>query len=99
MAKRKIVWSQKAQIKLFQILDFYTARNKSKSYSKKLYKRLIKESTLLIDHPDIGKLTDDETIRGLIVDAFILYYETTPDQIIIHTIWDSRQDPIDLKIK
>ncbi|MGF7141347.1 type II toxin-antitoxin system RelE/ParE family toxin [Roseimarinus sediminis] len=86
MAKRKIVWSHKAQIKLFQILDFYTERNKSKSYSTKLYKRLIKELPLLVDHPEIGKLTDDDTIRGLIVDVFILFYETKTDPIIIHTI-------------
>jgi plasmid stabilization system protein ParE len=99
MAKRKIVWSHKAQIKLFQILDFYTYRNKSKTYSKKLYKRLVKESKLLIDHPEIGKLTDDDSVRGLIVDVFVLYYEDTSDKIIIHTIWDTRQNPNDLKIK
>jgi len=37
MAKRKIVWSHKAQIKLFQILDFYTERNKSNIFPQKLY--------------------------------------------------------------
>lgn len=99
MAKRKIVWSHKAQIKLFQILDFYTERNKSNIFPQKLYKKFIQESKLLLDHPDIGKLTNDDTIRGLVVDAFILYYETTTDQIIIHTVWDSKQNPSDLKIK
>ena len=99
MAKRKIVWSHKAQIKLFEILDFYSVRNKSKLYSKKLYKRFIKESNLLIKHSEIGKPTDDDTIRGLIVEEFVLYYEVTPDKIIIHTVWDCRQNPKDLKIK
>ena len=37
MAKRKIVWSHKARIKLLMTLEFYTERNKSKTYSKKLY--------------------------------------------------------------
>jgi plasmid stabilization system protein ParE len=99
MAKRKIVWSHKAQIKLFEILDFYTKRNKSKLYSKKLYNRFIKESKLLIKHSEIGKSTDDDTIRGLIVDEFVIYYEITPDKIIIHTVWDCRQNPADLIIK
>ncbi len=43
MVKRKIVWSHRAKIKLFEILDFYTERNKSDTYSKKLYKKFKKE--------------------------------------------------------
>lgn len=99
MAGRKIIWSHKAQIKLFQILDFYNDRNESKGYSRKLYSRLIKESKLLIDHPELGKPTDDKSIRGLIVDFFILFYEDTADKVIIHTIWDTRQNPNDLQLR
>ncbi|MBA4408870.1 MAG: type II toxin-antitoxin system RelE/ParE family toxin [Bacteroidota bacterium] len=98
MAKLKIVWSQRANIKLFEILDFYTNRNKSTSYSTKLYKRFSKELTLLYKQPDLGKATDIESIRGLIVDEFILFYEITKDRIIVHTVWDCRQNPEDLKI-
>jgi|SRR5690554_5431941 len=98
MGKRVIIWSHKASIKLFEILDFYTKRNKSKTYSKKLYKKLKKESSLLIKQPEIGIKTDFESIRGLIVDEYILFYEITQDKIIIHTIWDYRQNPDDLKI-
>ncbi|OQA98591.1 MAG: hypothetical protein BWY22_00758 [Bacteroidetes bacterium ADurb.Bin217] len=47
MGKRIIIWSHKAKIKLFEILDFYTHRNKSKFYSKKLYKKIIKQAKLL----------------------------------------------------
>lgn len=99
MAKLKIVWSQRANIKLFGILDFYSNRNKSTSYSTKLYKRFIKELNLLYKQPDLGRATDLESIRGLIVDEFILFYEITKDQIIVHTVWDCRQNPEDLRIK
>lgn len=99
MEKRKIIWSQRANIKLFEILDFYTNRNKSKSYSTKLYKRFIKELNLLYKQPDLGRATDLESIRGLIVEEFILFYEISKDQIIVHTVWDCRQNPEDLKIK
>lgn len=99
MVKRKIIWSHKAQIKLFKILEFYTERNKSTSYSKKLYKKLSKELSLLIKQPEIGIKTEDETIRGLIIEKFIIFYESTPDQIIVHTVWDCRQNPDDLKLK
>lgn len=99
MAKLKIVWSQRASIKLFEILDFYTNRNKSTTYSTKLYKKFIKELSLLSKQPDLGRATDFESVRGLIIEEFILFYEITKDQIIVHTVWDCRQNPEDLKIK
>ena len=99
MAKRKIVWSHRARIKLFMILDFYSERNKSKTYSKKLYSKFNKELLLLLKHPEIGIKTELETVRGLIVDQFILFYEVASEMIIVHTLWDSRQDPAELKVK
>jgi plasmid stabilization system protein ParE len=93
MAKRKIVWSDRAQKRLYGILEFYIERNKSKSYSNKLYKLLYKEVKLLLKYPDLGLKTSEESVRGLIIDTFIIYYEVTDDKIIIHTIWDCRQDP------
>lgn len=99
MEKRKIIWSQRATIKLFEILDFYANRNKSKSYSTRIYKRFNKELKLLHKQPDLGKITDLESVRGLIIEEFILFYEITEDRIIVHTVWDCRQNPEDLKIK
>jgi toxin YoeB len=93
MAKRKIVWSDRAKKRLYGILEFYIERNKSKSYSIKLYKLLNKEVKLLLKYPDLGLKTSEESVRGLIIDTYIIYYEVTEDKIIIHTIWDCRQDP------
>ena len=81
------------------ILEFYTERNKSKTYSKKLYTKFNKELSLLLKQPEIGIKTELETVRGLIVDEFILFYEVTTEMIIVHTLWDSRQNPTDLRIK
>ncbi len=99
MAKRKIVWSHKAKIKLFEILDNYTKRNKSTTYSKKLYKKFKKETSLLLKQPEIGTKTDIESVRGLVVEDYILFYEVTTKMIIIHTVWDCRQNPADLIMK
>ncbi|MGB8490560.1 MAG: hypothetical protein WCE64_05830 [Bacteroidales bacterium] len=54
MAKSKIVWSNRAKKRLYAILEFYISRNKSKSYSVKLYNLLNIEVKLLIKYPDIG---------------------------------------------
>ncbi len=99
MAKRKIVWSHRARIKLLMILEFYSERNKSKTYSKKLYSRFNKEVSLLLKQPEIDIKTELLNIRGLIVDEYVLFYEVTSEMIIVHSLWDSRQNPTDLKIK
>jgi plasmid stabilization system protein ParE len=99
MAKHKIVWSHRAEIKLFEILDYYLNRNKSNTYSKKLYKKFNKELSLLIKQPEIGIMTDMDNVRGLIVDEYILFYEVTSEMIVVHNVWDCRQNPDDLKIK
>jgi plasmid stabilization system protein ParE len=99
MAKRKIVWSNKAKIRLYAILDFYVVRNKSKVYSNKLQKLISKEVKLLLKQPDLGLKTSEDTTRGLIIENYIVYYEITDEKIIIHTIWDSRQNPDDKIIK
>jgi plasmid stabilization system protein ParE len=93
MAKRKIVWSNRAKKRLYGILEFYIERNKSKSYSIKLYKLPNKEVKLLLKYPELGLKTTEPSVRGLIIDDYIIYYEVTDDKIIIHTIWDCHQEP------
>ncbi len=99
MAQRKIIWSQKAKVQLFEILDFYKRRNENDTFSKKLYAKFSKHIHLLVKHPYLGVMTDFEDIRGLIVDEFIVFYEVEHSQIIIHTIWECNQNPEYLVIK
>ena len=99
MAKRKIVWSHRAKIKLFEILEFYIKRNQSKTYSVKFYRSIYKEVKLLLKHPDLGLKTTEDSTRGLIIGSYIVFYEVADDKIIIHSIWDSRQNPDSRTIK
>jgi plasmid stabilization system protein ParE len=97
MAKRKIVWSHRARIKLYETLKYYSDRNKSAKYSEKLYQKFNKELRLLHKHPDFGIKTEIESVRGLIIGDFIIFYEDTNEMIIVHTLWDSRPNPDSLK--
>ncbi|MDN3585497.1 hypothetical protein QWY86_02375 [Pedobacter aquatilis] len=63
MAK-KIIWSHKAKIKLFNILEFYANRNGNKKYSAKLYNRFNKQIKLLIKNPNLGIQSSIENVRG-----------------------------------
>jgi plasmid stabilization system protein ParE len=99
MVQRRLIWSNRAKISLYSILKFYADRNSSKTYSEKLYKKFNKEIQLLLKYPNIGIMTDLKNVRGLIIGNYIIYYEVSLKEIIIHTIWDSRQNPEALKIK
>jgi plasmid stabilization system protein ParE len=98
MVKRKIVWSHRAKIKLYEILKFYNDRNQSSSYSIKLYKRFTKELKLLKKNPDLGINTEIANVRGLIIGAYLIFYQTKDEMIIVHSVWDCHQNPQDLKI-
>lgn len=93
MTKRKIVWSNRAVKRLYGILEFHDQKNKSKTYSKKLYQLLQKQVKVLIKFPEIGLKTTEEATRGFIIEDYIIYYQITEDMIIIHTVWYFRQIP------
>jgi len=57
MAKRKIIWSHKARIKLFDILLYLFCKKPEQTYSRKLYLKINREIKLLVKQPEIGILT------------------------------------------
>ncbi|MBI3195783.1 MAG: type II toxin-antitoxin system RelE/ParE family toxin [Ignavibacteriae bacterium] len=93
MAKQ-VIWSFRAQQERIRILEYWTVRNSSKTYSNKL-DRLIREAIKLIAlHPHIGrKTTTDDYVRVKVVRDYLILYEDTNQQINILSIWDSRQNP------
>jgi len=96
MAKRKIIWSNRAQIQLISILSFYAERNGNKRYSLKLFEKINREIKKLADYTDLGFKTDFPNVRGLIVDEYIIYYQVDNSKIDILVIWDSRMNPLGL---
>ena len=50
MVKRKIIWSPRAKIDIFEILDFYYRRNGTKTYSVKLNSKIRTSVRLLENH-------------------------------------------------
>lgn len=97
MAKQ-IIWSRRAQNDRKEIFKYWNKRNKSSTYSKKL-NALFKEAVKLISqYPEIGKPTDDKNARIKIVKDYLIIYEVNDkDQLLILTIWDSRQSSLRLK--
>jgi len=98
MAK-KIIWTVRAQNDRFKIFEYWNNRNKSNSYSRRL-NALFKESVKIISrYPLLGKPTSEENVRIKIVRDYLLFYEIREDIIIILMIWDSRQNPKNIKFR
>ena len=92
MVKRKIVWTSKAKNQLFDILEYFIFRNKSKIYSQKLYQKIQSELLPLIHQPNIGKKTNTINVRGIFIENYFIFYETNENHIIILSVWDTRQN-------
>ena len=94
---RQIIWTVRAQKDRIAIFTYWNNRNKSFIYSKKL-NELFKESLKLISkHPLIGKLTDKENVRVKVLKDYLIIYEITVNEIVVLSVWDCRQNPVDLK--
>src|SRR5436190_6470053 len=98
MASRRIIWTATAKSQLIEILDFFNFRNKSKSYSRKLNKKIQSELNLLILQPNIGKKTNKINVRGLLIEDYFLFYEVKEKHIVILSFWNTKQNPDRLKL-
>lgn len=99
MVKRRVIWSDEATFELKEILEFFKKRNKSASYSRKLYRRFKEELGIVSKRPEIGIKTSRENTRGLIIDTYIIFYEFKAEVIEVLELWDTRQDPDKVRIK
>lgn len=97
MAERVIIWTSTARLELKSILDFFILRNRNKTYSLKLHRKIQTEVKLLLLQPSIGKKTTMINVRGFLIENYLLYYELKDDKIIILSVWDTRQNPDNLK--
>jgi plasmid stabilization system protein ParE len=98
MAKR-IVWTEKADLIFTKSLEYFTDRNKSKEFSRKLNKDIRAYLEILAKQPFLGKKTNEEDIRVLIKGNYKIFYQIDADMLIIHLVWDCRQKPESLNIK
>jgi len=95
MAKLKVEWSIEARLDLIDIIEFYTQRNKSTTYSRTLYSKIYNSTKLIAKQPFIGTQTGIETVRALVTGDYQIVYEIQNNKIVISMIWDCRRDPED----
>jgi len=77
MAKRKIIWSARAENELLQVLRFYIERNGNVNYSSKLLDQTEKIVSLLANYPALGHLTENKITRVVVKGEFMIFYEVS----------------------
>ena len=98
MVARRIIWTTSAKLQLKEIFEYFNSRNKSKSYSLKLNRIIQIELKTLLLQSNIGKKTDTINVRGLLIENYFVFYEINQTDIVVLAVWDTRQNPENLKI-
>jgi toxin YoeB len=96
---KQIIWTKSALNEKLQILDYWKNRNKSTIYSKHLNQLFNNTIVLINENTTIGRHTEINGIKNIIVKYYLLFYEETKDAIVILHKWDSRRNPNDIKYK
>jgi len=69
----KIVWSTRAQRERFEILEYWANRNKSKTYSRKLYQLFRAGMKKVAEMPESGIPTAIPDVRIKIIRDYLIY--------------------------
>ncbi|MGB0880646.1 MAG: type II toxin-antitoxin system RelE/ParE family toxin [Polaribacter sp.] len=99
MAKKKIIWSNNAKEEFRNVLEFYTERNGSSTYSLKIIKQTEELLNTLSKNELIGRLTSNKKSRVIPMKIYMIFYEIKENNIEIISFWDNRQDDKKRKVK
>jgi len=89
----RIIWTNTAVNQRRKILNYWTKRNKSKTYSRKLVLEIAQRIKFLVDNPEIYVETIFPDIRTSTLGHYNIFYKITPKELIVIAFWDNRRNP------
>lgn len=98
MDKRTVHWSLRSIHDKLEIYAYWTERNKSIGYAKKLEVLFNEIMELACLHPLSGVRTEIEGVRYHTVRNFKLIYRISHSKIEVITVWDDTRDPKKLRV-
>ena len=93
MVERTVVWTETAARQRREILKYWTERNGSADFARKLIKLISDRINIIKRNPESFKSTNYPGTRESAMGHFSIYYKLTSDHLIITAFWDNRQDP------
>lgn len=89
----KVFWTETALRQRNLIFEYWNERNRSVSYSLKLYTKIKERTNILKESPEIGKMTEHKNMRAVSLGHYSIFYQFDSSKIIITAFWDNRQEP------
>jgi plasmid stabilization system protein ParE len=93
MARRVVVWTETASKQRREILKYWTLRNGSTEYAKKLIEITNNRIEIIIENPEAFKISEFPETRESALGNFSIYYKVQNDFLIVTAFWDNRQNP------
>ena len=97
MAKIIIIWTERASIELYEILDYYAYRNKSKIYSIKLHKEIQNKLKILDFTITLPQKTSKPNIFYFTHKHILLFFSFTKNTIYVKSLSDERRNPVTIE--
>lgn len=93
MGKKKIIWTKKATLQLFSVMDYYADRNKSDIYSLKLESEIKLKLSDLDFSIALPKKTSLENVYYFTHKHISLLFSIEDKSIVVLMVWDDRRNP------
>ena len=96
MEKKKVIWTQKAEIQMYTIMDYYAERNKSDFYSLKLHHDIKQKLHKLNFTTALPKKSSIKGLFYFIHNHISIFFLVHKEQLVVVLVWDERRNPKDL---
>ena len=96
MGKKKVVWTRRAEIQMFAIMDYYAERNKSDDYSLKLYEAIELKLSKVDFTVSIPQKSAIENIFYLVHNHISVFFTLEGNTLFVVLVWDERRNPNEL---
>jgi plasmid stabilization system protein ParE len=98
MEKKKVIWTRKAEIQMYVIMDYYVDRNKSDSYSLKLQSDIKQKLRKLDFTTTLPKKSSIKDLFYFIHNHISVFFLVHKEHIVVILVWDERRNPNDLNL-
>lgn len=89
----KIIWTNTAVLQRRKILIYWTKRNKSTAYSKKLIIQIAERLQFLVNNPETYIKTNFANIRTSTLGHYNIFYKINQNKLVVMAFWDNRRNP------
>jgi hypothetical protein len=98
MAKRKVIWTEKSLFEMFDIMDYYAARNKSKTYSNKLHTEIKQKLKMLDFTIALPQKTSKPNIFYFTHNHISVFFSFEKNILFVKSVSDDRRNPQTIEI-